>query len=208
MLGSVLDDVFYFIGDNVYSLTGEDLYAMKREFYKKSAEYMGHSKNLTGVTELLTSMYLKQFLKEKDLPLGLEPSATRAGENGQVNEVDIAFIVPESKKIIVGFSIKNEIGTTDWKKHELNSDYCQHLRNNYGKKNLAQDLFRLENIKRGSHGSFNSFTVIFEPVKTNDLKIMNKIKRDFPNHTYIVLAGGKQPLWNLFEGGLQNVNNK
>jgi hypothetical protein len=82
MFRRILDDVYQSIGSNIYTLTGMDLYEFKSGFYEKNVEYMGHSKNLTGITELLVSMYLTQYLIKKDLPFKIENNAKRIGENG------------------------------------------------------------------------------------------------------------------------------
>jgi hypothetical protein len=198
----ILDDVYQSIGSNIHSLTGMDLYELKSGFYEKSVEFMGHSKNLTGITELLLSMYLTHYLIKKELPFKIENNAKRIGENGRANEVDIAFIDPSKwvdslnqPKIVTGFSIKNEIGGTVWENHEKLSEYCQSLKQKYGSNNLAQDLFRLENIKRGSNASFKSCTIIFEKVKPNYQSFLQKIKGDYPDHYYIVLYDNNIPIW-------------
>jgi len=198
----ILDDVYQSIGSNLHTITGIDLYELKSGFYEKSVEFMGHSKDLTGITELLVSMYLKHFLIEKDLPFNIENNAKRTGENGRENEVDIAFVDPRAwvdclkqPKIVTGFSVKNKICGANWKKHEKNSEYCQSLKQKYGSNNLAQDLFRLENIKRGSNTSFKSCTFIFEKVEPNYNNYLQSIKRDYPNHYYIVLQDNNIPIW-------------
>ncbi|GHI01637.1 hypothetical protein AM1BK_51790 [Neobacillus kokaensis] len=147
-------------------------------------------------------MYLNHYLIEKDLPFKIENNAKRIGANGRENEVDIAFVDPRNwdeclkqPKIVTGFSIKNEIGGTSWKEHEKISEYCQSLKKKYGSNNLAQDLFRLENIKRGSNRSFTSCTIIFEKVKPNYKSYLQTIRRDYPNHYYIVLYDNNIPIW-------------
>ncbi|WP_282156350.1 hypothetical protein [Cytobacillus gottheilii] len=202
MFGSILDDVYQSICSNTNTLTGMDLYEFKSGFYEKSVEYMGHSKNLTGITELLVSMYLKNYLIKKNSPLKIENNAKRIGENGRQNEVDIAFVDPSrwidcfnKPKIVTGFSIKNEIGGAQWQAHEKTSEYCCSIKEKYGSNNLAQDLFRLENIKRGSNTPFNSCTIIFEKVDTKYERYLQTIKRDYPNHYYIILYKNNIPIW-------------
>jgi hypothetical protein len=202
MFRRILDDVYQSIGSKIYTLTGMDLYEFKSGFYEKSVEYMGHSKNLTGITELLVSMYLTNYLIKKDLPFKIENNAKRLGENGRENEVDIAFVDPgnwvdclKQPRIVTGFSIKNEIGGANWKEHEKQSEYCQSLKQKYGSNNLAQDLFRLENIKRGSNASFKTCTLIFEKVESNYKSYLQTIKRDYPSHHYIVLYDNNIPIW-------------
>lgn len=195
MFRSLLDEVYQSFGSQVFTLTGMGLYEFKRDFYEKSTEYMGHSKNLTGITELLVRMYLSHYLMKKDLPFEIEHNAIRIGENGRKNEVDIAFTDPASSKIATGFSIKNDIGGANWKEHENKSEYCQSLRQKYGNTNLTQDLFRLQNMKRGSNGSFLSCTFIFEQVPLKYKSCLEAISRDFPNHSYILLFDNHIPLW-------------
>ncbi|MGY0691329.1 hypothetical protein ACW2QC_00890 [Virgibacillus sp. FSP13] len=202
MFRNLLDDLYQYIGSNLHTLTGMELYELKNGFYEKSVEFMGHSKNLTGITELLVTMYLTRYKIERDLPFNIENNARRRGENGRENEVDIAFVdsdnwVPglNQPKIVTGFSIKNEIGGTTWQKHEKESEYCQSLKQKYGSNNLAQDLFRLENIKRGSNASFISCTIIFEKVMPKYQDYLQAIKKDYPNHGYIILFDNDIPIW-------------
>ena len=202
MFRKIFDEVYQSIGSNVFTLTGMNLVELKRGFYDKSTEYMGHSKNLTGITELLVSMYLAHYLLKKELPLKIEHNAKRIGENRRENEVDIAFSDPANSivslkkpKIITGFSIKKEVGGANWKEHENQSEYCQSLRQKYGNSNLTQDLFRLQNMKRGSNGSFRSCTFIFEQVPLKYKSCLEAISRDFPNHSYILLFDNHIPLW-------------
>lgn len=63
-----------------------ELYELKRGFYDKSVEYMGNSKNLTGITEMLISMYLTHYQIHKNLTFKIENNAKRKGENGRENK--------------------------------------------------------------------------------------------------------------------------
>lgn len=114
----------------------------------------------------------------------------------------LAFVDPRHRanylkqtKIVIGFSIKNVIGGTRWKDHEKISEYCKSLKQKYGSNNLTQDLFRLKNIKGGSNGSFKSCTIIYEKVDPKYMSQPQKIRRDYPNHYYILLYENNIPIW-------------
>lgn len=193
------------IGSNLQTITGDEIYDLKNGFYEKTVEYMKNSKNLTGVTELLINMFLRHFFSTQTIPLQIENQTRLKGENGHENEIDIA-ILSKSGVIKYGISIKRKIGTATWQNHEKNSAYCNSLIKRYGSKgNLIQDLFRLENIKRGTHGVFPTVTIIFEEVERKELVTISNIERDFPFHKYIVLKGNHNLLYNEFSQKLINV---
>ncbi|WP_026674094.1 hypothetical protein [Alkalihalobacterium bogoriense] len=195
MFRKAITDVHDYIKQNVKTLSGEELYDLKRGFYEKCAEYMGHSNNLTGITELLINLYLKSFLEANKVNYSIHSNFPLEGANGRVNELDIA-LVNNRNKVDIGFSIKREQGNAGWKKHELDCEICKSYRQKYGKDNIVQDLYRLDNLKRGKHGSFKSVTFIFEEVNKPTLARRKRIQEDNRfNHYYIVLQGNNQLLW-------------
>ncbi|GAB6552401.1 hypothetical protein bcgnr5378_05520 [Bacillus cereus] len=195
MFRAVFDDVNEYIKERVTTLTGADLFALKSEFYEVCNEYMGHTKDLTGITELLVNMYLVNFFENKGMPYRIMRNYPRRGKNGHYNELDVAFL-NEDNDIVYGFSIKREMGTAAWKHHELSSALCISLREKYGKNNIVQDLYRLDNIKRGDSGSFPSITFIFESVKGKAVDKLSGIEADIGfAHGYIVLEENNNKLW-------------
>lgn len=195
MFRSVLSEVNLYIKDRVTSLTGEELYDLKKGFYEKSTEYMGHANNLTGITELLINMYVTHFLDANRLRYNINRNCSIVGANGHENEIDIA-VIDDNDKVRIGFSIKREQGSAGWKKHELDCEFCQRYRREFGKDNIVQDLYRLDNIKRGEHGDFKSMTIIFEEVNQATIDRMNRIQKSSKHsHSYIVLQGNNMPLW-------------
>ncbi|WP_336769770.1 hypothetical protein [Bacillus bombysepticus] len=197
MFRSVFNDVNTYIKERVTTLTGAELYSLKNEFYESCYEYMGHTNDLTGITELLINMYLVNYLNHKGFPYNLKRNYPCKGVNGHDNELDIA-ILNESNVVLYGFSIKREIGSAGWKQHELSSDICILLRAKYGKNNIVQDLYRLDNIKRGDSGSFPSVTFIFEGVNRNAFDKLSKIEAGIGfAHGYVVLEGNTEKLWDV-----------
>lgn len=156
---------------------------------------MGHTKDLTGITELLINMYLVNFFKNKGMPYRIERNYPCGGNNGHDNELDIA-VLNEGNGIVYGFSVKREMGSAGWKKHELVSDVCQSYRARYGKNNITQDLYCLDNIKRCGNSSFPSITFIFEDVNTKALVKLDAIAANIDfNHKYIILKGNQNVIW-------------
>ena len=201
MFRQSFDNINMYIGDNVKTITGEELFDIKRGFYEKCREYMGHSKNMTGITELLVVMYMKHFLVNQDMLYSLETTKQVIGYNEKSNELDVA-ITDKNGLIRYGISIKREIGQAGWKKHEKDSTTCQRLISKYNSKNnIIQDLYRLDNIKRGANGSFPSITLLFEEVPNKFVSIMKEIEKDFESHLYLVLKGNDNALWGEISKG-------
>ncbi|GAB6461482.1 hypothetical protein bcgnr5390_11290 [Bacillus luti] len=199
MFRTVFNDVNEYIKERVTTLTGADLYALKSEFYEVCNEYMGHTKDLTGITELLVNMYLVNFFEKKCMPFRIERNYPCGGKNGHYNEIDVTFL-DGGNDIVYGFSVKREMGSAAWKHHELSSDICILLRERYGKNNIVQDLYRLDNIKRGESGSFPSITFIYEDVTALSLEKLNEIASNIDfNHKYIILKGNQNAIWDELE---------
>jgi len=195
MFRDVLDQVNKYIKEHIYTLTGHELYDLKKGFYEKSVEYMGHSQNLTGITELILNMFFTHFVSELNLPYSIERTKKIAGLNGRKNEIDIVLI-NEIGLVKYGISVKRELGLAGWKDHETNTPLYKELKERYGcQNNLIQDFFRLDNIKRGPNGYFPSVTIFFEDVSPQYHGIMRRIENDHPYYRYIVLKQHKNSLF-------------
>ncbi|HHT7235530.1 TPA: hypothetical protein ACTZ5V_000448 [Bacillus cereus] len=195
LIESLFDDIYMQIRNNIRTITCNDLYIIKDRFYTKCNEYKGNTDNLTGLTELLVAMFLKAFKEELNLSYNIESDATRTGYNNRENKIDYAFLSTDNK-IKYGVSVKRENVPIRLKDHEKNTEVINKFKNNI---TVVQDLFRLDNIKKGSHGSFKSVTIIFKAVeKTNHLNIMNNIVSNYDEyeHNYIVLEGNNEILFN------------
>lgn len=187
MFRNALEGVDSFIKSNVFTLSGNDLYNLKIGFYEKSVEYMGHSNNLTGITELVVNMYLNHWVEAQSLPYTLKRNYKVKGVNGKDNELDIAFL-DESLEIQFGISVKREIGSTSWKTHEKSSSSYKELTKKYSLRNsLLQDYWRLDNIKKGINRAFSTVTIIFEGVREEEEMMMMKLTEDTPSFQYLVL---------------------
>lgn len=144
MFRGVLDQVNRYIKENVYTLTGHELYDLKSGFCEKSVEYMGHSQNLSGITELVLNMYITHFISELNLPYSIERTKKILGLNGRLNEIDIV-LSNEAGEVKFGISVKRELGSASWKPHETNSALYHELLKKYGcQNNLIQDFFRFK----------------------------------------------------------------
>ncbi|MCU4798623.1 hypothetical protein OB971_26835 [Bacillus cereus] len=195
LIESLFDDIYMQIRNNIRTITCNDLYIIKDRFYTKCNEYKGNAENLTGLTELLVAMFLKAFKEELNLSYNIESDATRTGYNNRENKIDYAFLSADNK-IKYGVSVKRENAPIRLKDHEKNTEVINKFKNNI---TVVQDLFRLDNIKKGSHGSFKSVTIIFKVVeKTSHLNIMNNILSNYDEyeHNYIVLEGNNEVLFN------------
>lgn len=203
MFRIVLDQVNQYIKENIYSLTGHQLYDLKYGFYEKSVEYMGHSQNLTGITELVMNMYIAHFVSELRLPYTIEPTKKIRGLNGRPNEIDIA-LCNKAGLVDIGISVKRELGSAGWKPHETSSPLYLELKKVYNcQNNLIQDLFRLENIKSGQNGHFRSVTIFFQDVPPKFHKIMRQIEKDRHSYGYIVLEQLHNSLFEELKGKLK-----
>lgn len=195
MFRAAFEDINDYIKERVKTLTGADLYALKKDFYETCYDYMGHTKDLTGITELLVNMYLTSFAETMCLTYKIERNYKVEGYNGHENELDVAFLNAHNV-IMYGFSIKRKRGSAGWKQHELASDICCGYREQYSKNNIVQDLYRLDNIKRGSNCSFPTITFVFEDINSNFYQKMLDIQSNHEfEHGYIVLKGNDHPLW-------------
>ncbi|ADU28509.1 hypothetical protein [Evansella cellulosilytica] len=187
MFRNALEEVDSFIKSNVFTLSGNDLYNLKKDFYDKSVEFMGHSNNLTGITELVVNMYLNHWVEAQSLPYTLKRNYKVKGVNGKENELDIAFL-DKSLEIQYGISVKREIGSTRWETHEKSSTSYKELTKKYSvRNNLLQDYWRLDNIKRGISRALPTVTIIFEGVKVGEETMIKKLTEDTPSFQYLVL---------------------
>jgi hypothetical protein len=203
MFRSSLEEVNQYIKSNLFTLTGNDLYDLKKGFYEKSVEYMGHSKNLTGITELVVNMYLNHWVKSQSLPYILKRNFKVKGVNGKENELDIA-LVDDSFAVQYGISIKREISLAGWKPHEKSSSFYLDLIKKYNQtNNLLQDYWRLDNIKRGVSRNFPTVTIIFEDVKEKEEMMMKDLTKDAPSYEYLVLRRNDNSLFYEFKDKLQ-----
>ncbi|KUH41415.1 hypothetical protein [Bacillus mycoides] len=195
LIESLFDDIYMQIRNNIRTITCNDLYIIKERFYTKCNEYKGNTDNLTGLTELLVAMFLKAFKGELNLPYTIESDVSRTGYNNRENTIDYAFLSTDNK-IHYGISVKRGNGSITLKDYERNTEVINNFKSSI---TVVQDLFRLNNIKRGPHGSFKSVTIIFKAVeKTNHLNTMNEIVTHYDNyeHNYIVLEGNNEILFN------------
>ncbi|MDZ5472682.1 hypothetical protein SM124_13165 [Bacillus sp. 31A1R] len=203
MFRRVIDELNQSMKEQVYTLTGQDLYDLKKGFYEKSVEFMGHSKNLTGITELILNLYFNHFLGALHSPYDIQRNYKLVGQNGRENELDLAFLRPDGG-IQAGISVKRQIGNAGWEKHEKPSPLYDELTSMYQSKNsLIQDLWRLENMKLGPIGAFPTVTIVFEDVTSVDRGIMKDITKNLPSYDYLVLQTHHKPLFSELKKKLQ-----
>ncbi|MDW0113094.1 hypothetical protein QT711_07840 [Sporosarcina saromensis] len=193
----LLDDIYDHIKNNIRTITGNDLYSLKERFYKKCEVYKGDTKDLTGFTEVLVSMFLKAFKEELHIPLELENGVSKVGINQRKNQIDYAFLSPD-RKIKYGISVKRACDSAILKDHEKNTKVINRFQKPIV---LVQDLFRLDNIKNGDNGSFKSVTIIFKNIKDKDRPVMADILSEYEEyqHDYIILEGNHESLFNLLK---------
>ncbi|KZD43482.1 hypothetical protein B4083_0882 [Bacillus cereus] len=194
LIESLFDDIYMQIKNNILTITCNDLYIIKERFYTKCNEYKGNTDNLTGLTELLVSMFLKAFKDELNLQYNIESDVPKIGYNHRENKVDYAFLSSDNK-IKYGVSVKRGNASITLKDHEKNTGIINKFKY---KITVVQDLFRLDNIKKGAHGPFKSVTIIFKAIEnSNHLKIINDIvsNHDEYEHNYIVLEDNNKILF-------------
>ncbi|MFB7641392.1 hypothetical protein, partial [Peribacillus butanolivorans] len=192
---------YKYIKENIQTLTCNDLYTIKERFYNTCLEYKGDTKDLTGITELIVSIFLKAFKDELNLSLKLENSVSKVGYNLRENELDYAFITPD-EKIKYGISVKRANGSANLKDHEKNTTIINKFKR---KIVIVQDLFRLDNIKKGSNGNFKSVTIIFKAFENrNDINTLKEILAEYEEyqHDYIILEGNLETLFPLLRNKL------
>ncbi|PEJ55024.1 hypothetical protein CN676_05710 [Bacillus wiedmannii] len=202
LIESLFDDIYMQIRNNIRTITCNDLYIIKERFYTKCNEYKGNTDNLTGLTELLVAMFLKAFKEELNLPYTIESDVSRTGYNNRENTIDYAFLSTDNK-IHYGISVKRGNGSITLKDFEKNTEVINKFKSNI---TVVQDLFRLDNIKKGSHASFKSATIIFKAVKIGKhLSTMDAIVSNYDEyeHNYIILEGNNENLFNQLKEKLR-----
>lgn len=202
LIESLFDDMYIQIKNNIRTITCNDLYIIKERFYRKCDEYKGNTDDLTGLTELLVAMFLKAFKDELNIKYTIKSDIKKIGYNNKENTIDYAFLSKDNK-IKYGISVKRGAGSVQLKAHEKNTEVINKFKSNI---TVVQDLFRLDNIKKGSHGSFKSVTIIFKAVTiSKHLSTMDNIVSNYGEyeHNYIILEGNNENLFNQLKEKLK-----
>lgn len=194
---------------HIHTITCHEIFEIKNDFYKIVEALCGSTANLTGITELLIFRFMYHALKmqgpieDKSVQQGnirLYIGNRYLGKNGKFQEPDI--VIEQNNKIRYLLSIKNQLSTITPNNNEKASTLVKELLSQNGVYTTSiQDIYRIENIRHGIHGHFNSLTVIFSKVPQRHQKAIDLIHQRFDWHNSLVLENNS----NVF---LAELNNK
>jgi len=193
-------DMDNFLKNNLNTITCNEIYQIKEDFYQIVKKLSGSTANLTGITEILVFRFLYHALKMTD---DIEDKSVHnknhslfigkryKGSNGKIQEPDI--VIEHNYVIQYLFSIKNIMSTVTPTNNEQESSLVQELINENGVCTTAiQDIFRIENIRHGPHSNFRSITVIFSDVPQRHQKAIDLIHNIFSWHRFLILENNNK----------------
>lgn len=206
-------DMDSFLNKNLHSITCNEIFQIKQDFYNIVRTLSGSTANLTGITELLVFRFLYHALgmtgevNEKSVHNSnhsLYIGKRYKGSNGKVQEPDI--VIEHNNVINYLFSIKNLMSTVVPTNNEKESPLGQELIKINGVCTTAiQDIFRINNIRHRENSHFRSITVIYSDVPKRHQKAIDLIHDRFNWHRFLILENNH----NLFLDELnKNLNFK
>jgi hypothetical protein len=198
-----------YIQANLHSITCDEIFQIKKDFYNIVETLSGSTANLTGITELLVFRYLYHALgMNRDIIEKSVHTNTNSlyigkrykGSNGKFQEPDI--VIESDNVIKYLFSIKNLMSTVNPTNNEKVSPLVQELIKINGVCTTAvQDIFRINNIRQCANRNFKSITVIYSDVPKRYKKAIDLIHDRFSWHRFLILENNN----NLF---LDEINEK
>jgi hypothetical protein len=210
-LSTAFENLDDYLKRNLKSITCNEIFEIKKDFYSAVELLCGSTANLTGITELLIFRFIYHTLK-MDTPVDINQRAVHnnthhlfigksyIGKNKKKQMPDI--IIEKNGTISHLISIKNLLSTLSPTKHEKESILVQELIKENGVCTSAiQDIFRIDNIRYGKNSNFNSITIVFSKLPPRHQKAVEIIERKFSWHKFIVLEGNSKSL-------LQELNDK
>ncbi|MEW5552151.1 hypothetical protein ABGT22_19805 [Peribacillus frigoritolerans] len=196
IFSSAFSEMDNYIKQNLHKITCNEIFEIKKDFYKIVESLSGNTANLTGITELLIYRFLYHALgmtkrvnnktvqnRSKSLSMGKRFT----GRNGKTQEPDL--VIEQDGIIEYLFSIKNLLNTTTPTNNERESTLVQELliKNNGVYTTAFQDIFRIDNIRHEGNSDFKSITIVFSEIPPRHQKAIELIHKQFEWHQFLIL---------------------
>ncbi|MFC0476778.1 hypothetical protein ACFFHF_16370 [Robertmurraya beringensis] len=190
-----------YLKQNLNTVTCDELFKLKKDFYGMFDSLSNNTANLTGFTELIIFRYLyhafnmtgeviNRTVHNGDTSISIGKRFN--GKNGKYQEPDI--VVEQDGRIEYLFSIKNILSTVAPTENEKRSKLVQQLIKTNGVCTVAiQDIFRIDNIRHDKHEDFKSITVVFSEIAPRHQRAVELIRGQFEWHRFLVLENNHKP---------------
>ncbi|EOR25770.1 hypothetical protein A499_03923 [Niallia nealsonii AAU1] len=195
---SAFNDLDTYLKEYLYTVTCNDLFNLKKDFYQTVEALTGSTANLTGITELLIFRHLYHTLGmtapifNKTVSNGknqLSIGKRFMGMNGRPQEPDI--VIERNGSITHLISIKNALATNSPKSFEKDSEVIKNLMSKNGPNQVCNngivDIHRIDNIRHEQHEDFKSITVVFSKVPDRHQRAIDIIHEAYNWHRFIIL---------------------
>lgn len=193
-----------YIQKNLHSITCNEIFEIKKDFYNIVELQCGSTANLTGITELLVFRFMFHALEmtgqiqNKSVQNGsssLKIGNRYIGMNGKYQEPDI--VIEQDGIIKFLLSIKNLLSTIAPTSNEKESTLVQELIKKNGVcTNSIQDIFRIDNIRYGQNSNFKSLTIVFSKPPLRHKRAIELIHQKFDWHRFLILENNNNTFLN------------
>lgn len=193
-----------YIQKNLHSITCNEIFEIKKDFYNIVELQCGSTANFTGITELLVFRFMFHALEmtgqvqNKSVQNGnisLKIGNRYVGKNGKYQEPDI--VIEQDGVINFLLSIKNLHSNVAPTSNEKESALVQELiKKNGACTNSIQDIFRIDNIRYGQNRNFKSLTVAFSKPTISHKRAIELVHQKFDWHRFLILENNNNTFLN------------